>query len=619
MTKYDFILMSGEADAFLKKLQEIGLVDITRSVKPVDEESEKLSYQADIYRKAIVALKEVEPAEFAEKTYGDLAANVMETVNGIEADRNQLTQLHKDLEECQPWGNFNMNDIEKLAKQGLKLHFYKAKTVDPAWKEQYALSEISNDGTNTYFVVVDDSEAVITSHSVGEPFGVARSDSDAAIHTYEFPLKELPAPTRDCATIKKEISALEYEIEQKNKHLSELKCHEDDLRKELDKMASDLDLHLAHVAGEKAAEDYITVFEGFAPASSEERLRALLDQEDVFYVADKAKVDDNPPIKLKNNKFVSMFELLTDMYGRPKYDEFDPTVFISIFFMLFFAFCMGDMGYGLVLIGASLGLKKVLGNIAPLGVTLGIATTIVGFFFHTFFSMDMLEWSWLPDSVKAIMLPSQIAGYDGTMVLALLVGIVHICLAMIVKTYQATKTKGFANSLGTWGWTLLIVGGVIVGGLALMGVMDKEVTKWVVIVLGVLSALGIFFLNDLHRNPLMNFGSGLWDTYNTATGLLGDVLSYLRLYALGLAGAKLGEAFNAIGVQALGDGGFGWVAFILIVVIGHVLNVAMCVLGAFVHPLRLNFLEFFKNSGYEGTGRNYNPLQSTNKYQQIKN
>ena len=207
------------------------------------------------------------------------------------------------------------------------------------------------------------------------------------------------------------------------------------------------------------------------------------------------------------------------------------------------------------------------------------------------------------------MVPSQIAGFDGTMVLAIIVGIVHICLAMIVKTYQATKVKGFFNSLGTWGWTLLIVGGIIVGGLALIGVIDSVITKWIIIVIGILSALGIFFLNDLHRNPLVNFGSGLWETYNTATGLLGDVLSYLRLYALGLAGAKLGEAFNAIGIQALGDGGAAWIAFILIVVIGHTLNVAMCVLGAFVHPLRLNFLEFFKNSGYEGTGRKYNPLK----------
>ena len=600
MTKYDFILMSGDADGFLKQLQEIGLVDITRSLKPVDEQSEKLSLRAGIYRKALSALKGVEPAEFAEKTYGDLAVNVLDTIKEKEEAQAQLALLRKEFEDSLPWGSFDKESFKKLADMGLKLHFYKAKAIDPAWKEQYALSEISNDGTYTYFVVIDDSDSVI-----------ARSDSDEAIHPYTFPLKELPAPTRDCDTIKKAIADLEDEIEQKDKHLAELKCHEADLQKGLDQLTSKLDLHLAQVAGEKAADEYLTVFEGFAPASSEESLRALLDKENVFYVADKAVVDDNPPIKLKNNKFVSMFELLTDMYGRPKYDEFDPTVFISIFFMLFFAFCMGDMGYGLVLIGASLALKKVLGKIAPLGITLGIATTVVGFLFHTFFSVDMLTWSWLPEAVKKCMVPSQIAGFDGTMVLALLVGIVHICLAMIVKTYQSTRTKGFLNSLGTWGWTLLIVGGVIIGGLALMGVMDKAVTKWVIIGLGILSALGIFFLNDLHRNPLKNFGSGLWETYNTATGLLGDVLSYLRLYALGLAGAKLGEAFNAIGLQALGDGGAGWIAFILIVVIGHTLNVAMCVLGAFVHPLRLNFLEFFKNSGYEGSGRNYNPLQST--------
>ena len=108
---------------------------------------------------------------------------------------------------------------------------------------------------------------------------------------------------------------------------------------------------------------------------------------------------------------------------------------------------------------------------------------------------------------------------------------------------------------------------------------------------------------------MINIGSGLWETYNTATGLLGDVLSYLRLYALGLAGSMLGFAFNTLAQMALGDGGLGWIPFILIALIGHVLNIAMAVLGAFVHPLRLNFLEFFKNSDYDGSGRNYNPLK----------
>ena len=155
------------------------------------------------------------------------------------------------------------------------------------------------------------------------------------------------------------------------------------------------------------------------------------------------------------------------------------------------------------------------------------------------------------------------------------------------------------------------MGGVVVGALALAGVLDATLTKWIVIVLGIVSAIGIFPLNNPDRNKFANIGLGLWDTYNTVTGLLGDVLSYLRLYALGLAGSMLGMAFNDMGKMVLGDGSNPafWLFFILLVVIGHTLNIAMCALGAFVHPLRLNFLEFFKNSGYEAAGRSYNPLK----------
>lgn len=586
MLKYDFILLSGDMEGFLKKLQGLGVVDITRSTKPIDDCSEQLSARADMLRRSLTALNEIVPAEKAGAKPKDTAAEILSLKAEKESMQAGIPLLLKEIEDRKQWGLFDKSSLEKLSERGLKLHFYKAKAsaIDPEWQQQYAMSEISSDGTYTSFVVVSDSE------------------------DFEFPLKEIPAPESDYAALEKQVEKLKKSIAEKEQRLSELKCLEPEINAELEKTIANLDLHLANVSGTKAAEDCITVFEGFAPAENEASLRTVLDEENAIYLVDKAKEDDNPPIKLKNNRFVSLFEMLTDMYGRPKYNEFDPTFWISIFFMLFFAFCMGDAGYGLILIGASFALKKKLPKIASLGLVLGIATTVVGFIFHTFFSMDLMTWSCIPDGLKKIMLPSTIMGFDGAMVLAIIVGVIHLCLAMIIKVWQATKHNGFANSLGTWGWTLLIVGGVIVGALALIGVLDSAVTKWIIIVLGVLSALGIFFLNDLHRNPLLNFGSGLWETYNTATGLLGDVLSYLRLYALGLAGAKLGEAFNAIGLQALGDGGAGWIAFILIVVIGHVLNVAMCVLGAFVHPLRLNFLEFFKNSGYEGTGRKYNPL-----------
>ena len=140
--------------------------------------------------------------------------------------------------------------------------------------------------------------------------------------------------------------------------------------------------------------------------------------------------------------------------------------------------------------------------------------------------------------------------------------------------------------------------------------LPAEVTKWTLIAIGSISALGIYIFNTPGRNPLINIGAGLWDTYNMATGILGDTLSYIRLYALGLAGGMLGGAFNNLAGMVLGDNPtWQWLPFVLIIIIGHALNLAMSALGAFVHPLRLSFVEYFKNSGYQGAGKLYQPFK----------
>ena len=497
--------------------------------------------------------------------------------------KENLKNLQKSADAVRVWGDW---DRKALAETGLVLHFYSvpAKKFESGWEQDYAIQTVEDDGKTCWFVIVGDNAG--------------------------FPLKELPEPSQELGALEEEIKKQEEDIAAYAASLEARKAEIPALQKDLAEKQAGLSRALASAAGESAAENLLSVFEGFAPAGCDAALEKDFDAMNLVWFKDAAVLEDNPPIEFRNNKFVKMFEVLTDMYGRPAYNGFDPTPYIAVFFMLFFAFCMGDAGYGLILIALGLGLKKALGDLSPLVVTLGVATTVIGFLFHTFFSMDIAQWQMF-QPIKGIFLPSKIAGYDGTMVLSLIVGIVHLCIAMVVKTYTATKQNGFTNSLGTWGWTLLIVGGVIVGTFALLGVIDKGITKTIIIVLGVLSAIGIFLLNDIHRNPLANIGSGLWETYNTVTGLLGDVLSYLRLYALGLAGSMLGKAFNDIGSMVLGDGGsIGmWIPFILIVLVGHTLNIAMAALGAFVHPLRLNFLEFFKNSGYEAAGRNYNPLK----------
>ena len=566
MTRYDFILPSAVKDDFLDRLSSLGVVDITRSSKPVDERSRELLSEIGKVKSAIRTIE-----SGTDDHYAALIA---------EGDK-----MRKELEAATHWGEF---DPERLSALGVPVHFYclPEKKFAAIPQDDYALEVIDRSHGKVWFVVLGASD---------------------------FPASPLPAPERPVSTIEKAIAENDEECAAYAKTLDEKRSQIPSLEEKVARLESELNMYLASVAGEAAADSALTVFEGFAPSSDKERLEKAFDELDCIWLSAEATLEDNPPIKLKNNWFVRMFEPLTDMYGRPDYNEFDPTPYISVFFLLFFAMCMGDAGYGLLLFIGGLLLRKVesFKSLAPLVTTLGVGTFVVGIVMHTFFGVDIAALSWIPSWLKSIMITGTIAGFEAQMVLSLVIGDVHLCLAMVVKTVYATRNRGFLGSLGVWGWTLLIVGGVVVGTLAIFKLLPSEVVKWIIIVLGVVSALGIFLFNDIKRNPLKNIGSGLWETYNTVTGLLGDVLSYLRLYALGLAGGMLGKAFNDIAAMTLGDGSFGigWLAFVVILVIGHALNLAMCCLGAFVHPLRLNFLEFFKNSGYDGKGRTYQPIK----------
>ena len=593
MTKYSFILLNGEQDGLLEHLQEIGLVDITRSVKPVDGPSGSLLAEVERRRGFIQALGRITFPEGlqAAPVEDDLAEATDAALKRLEDLEEGLKAAQKEAAASQPWGEFSPETLKKLADAGFPVQFHvsPAKSFKQEWADQCAVQVVKEADGKVWYVV---------------------AGPDTLPDTIKAPQRSFEAVTRD-------IERIQADIDHEKAVLLTALERQGEFEAESREKLGQLDLYLAAQAAVPAAENTIVTLVGYAPTENEESVTAAIEETGVFYLKDAAQVDDNPPIRFRNNKFVKMFEVLTDMYGRPAYDGFDPTPFISVFFLLFFALCMGDAGYGLVLILVGLLLKKVdsFKDLAPLVVTLGIGTAVVGFFLHTFFSIDISQWK-IFEPIKGVFLPDEIGGYAGGMVLAIIVGIVHLCLAMVVKAIQEVKVKGFANSLGTLGWTLLIVGGIIVGAFALTGVLNAALTKWIIIVIGVISLLGIFPFNGHSKNKLANVGLGLWDTYNTATGLLGDVLSYLRLYALGLAGGMLGMAFNDMGKMVLGDGHNWvlWIPFILLVLVGHTLNIAMCALGAFVHPLRLNFLEFFKNSGYEAAGRNYNPLKKqTNK------
>ena len=600
MTKYSFILLSEQTEGFLNSLQELGVVDISRSLKPIDEQSSGMLAEADRAKKALsilAACKAESEKDF--KFDGCPVDAVLETQDRIAEISAEIAAAKKEIAVRQPWGSFRSEDIHKLESQGLKLRFYSCmkKKFDPSWAEIRPLEVISETESKVFFVTVSPAE-----------------------EEYSFPIEAIPAPEGSVNEAEEKLSLLQSKLEKEQQLLANLKSCSDEIRKAYNDSLSRLDLYFAEAATEKAVDNYLTVLTGFAPTSDDKRLCASFDSMDIYYSHEAATKEDNPPVKLKNNWFAKNFEVLTGMYGVPAYDEFDPTPVLGPFFMLFFAMCMGDAGYGILLMLIALVLRlkmkdSSLGKMHRLIAFLGGMTFVVGIFLGTFFGMSILEASWAPAWLKGLCIDgwfpdAKIAGFPVQMVLAVAIGVLHICLAMIIKTINFTKRFGFKKTVATWGWTTLIVGGLVVVSLGMTEVLSAEAFKWTIIALAVVSGLAIYVFNTPGRNPLLNIGSGLWDTYNMVTGLLGDVLSYIRLYALGLAGGMLGNAFNIMGTMILDIPvpGVNWVFCIIILIFGHVLNLAMSCLGAFVHPLRLTFVEYFKNSGYEGSGAKYNPL-----------
>lgn len=191
--------------------------------------------------------------------------------------------------------------------------------------------------------------------------------------------------------------------------------------------------------------------------------------------------------------------------------------------------------------------------------------------------------------------------------LSLILGAIQIIFGMVLKVANQIIQLGFKYAVATIGWIILLVSTALAYMLPSVMPMGGTAHLVVLAVAGVM----IFLFNSPGKNVFVNIGLGLWDSYNMVTGLLGDILSYVRLFALGLSGGILASVFNSLAVGMSPDNAIlGPIFMVLIFLIGHSINMFMNVLGAMVHPMRLTFVEFFKNSGYEGGGKEYKPFKN---------
>lgn len=598
MKKLTFLVYHKEYDAFLKSIRDLGVVHVATKAQGSAEnaalqESIRLSARYTAAIKMLQGLN-VQPAaaHTGDASKGTEAlAEIEDVQQQIQQVAHKLQAVEKELVQLEPWGDFDPKSVARLRDAGYQIDFYicSDKQFKEEWVDLYNATEINHVGSKLYFVTV-------------MPKG---ENIDLEVETVKLP---------DCSLsdlhVRKENLAKQSEALQAR--LKDLAASVvPDLQAAQAQVHSQIEFSKVVLNTDSLADNKLMLLQGWAPADCVSKIKDFLESKEVYYEVADPTPEDDVPILLDNKGFFRLFEPIMRLYMLPKYNELDLTPFFAPFFMLFFGLCLGDSGYGLFMLLAVTVYRLVAKNISAsmkpiltLVQLLGASTMVCGLLTGTCFGFNLYDIQ-LPlfQSLKeAISLDNQ-----QMFNLSLILGGVQIIFGMILKAVNQTIQFGFKYAVATIGWLFILVSTAI--AFAAPGFMPMGGTVHMVfLAIGVLMA---YLYNSPGKNVFVNIGLGLWDSYNMATGLLGDVLSYVRLFALGLSGGILASVFNSLAVGMSPDNVIaGPIVMVLIFVIGHAINMFMNVLGAMVHPMRLTFVEFFKNSGYEGGGKEYKPFKN---------
>ena len=592
MKKLSFLVFYKEYQEFLEKIRDLGVIHVIENQQgaindvAVQDKMQKLARYASVMEtlEKMVDKKSL-PAADENIDFPSLLAQWDQYQLDKAATEARIQALSKDEQLLAPWGDFDPSSIELLEKQGYCINFFTcaSRAFKLEWESEFNALSIANDKSKLYFITITKPEVELT---------------------IDAELCRLPKVS--LAALREELSALQSALQALDKDIVAFaQQHLNDFQAAYDALQQDIDFSKVALSADAVADSKVMLLQGWAPEKSLPALSEYLDKNGYFYQVDDPTQEDDIPIQLSNNRFFRLFEPLTKLYMLPKYGELDLTMFFAPFFMLFFGLCLGDMGYGALIMLALPIFTKLFQLINPefkstLVFLFGLSTVLAGTLTGTAFGFSLYDID-LPffQKMKDLLYQDNQAMFY----LSLIIGCVQILFGMILKAVNLGIQLGFKYAISTIGWILLLV------GVALAVLTGSTGSIWFIVVMAVAGCMVLFY-NSPGKNIFLNFGLGLWDAYNMVTGLLGDVLSYVRLFALGLSGGILASVFNSLATGMSPDiPVVGFLVTALIFVIGHGLNIFMNILGSMVHPMRLTFVEFFKNSGYEGGGRAYKPFK----------
>jgi len=527
----------------------------------------------------------------AEKIATDLVQHSQKILTLQEELKNLASELKQNAKKLylkSIWGDFDGEKWQQLAKVGMKLTFYalSKSQFEKLKEEEFQPILIKEKDERTYF-------ALISSKSEEDTFSTER---------LSMPAERINDLEDERVQLNNHLAKAQGELQEASFYLTLLKNEilglQDSLKKEriLDQSEAVDKLNIKHI-------------KCWYSEYNDNLVKQTLDNNSCAYKISLPQSSDPVPVLLSNNKFNKLFEPITKIFQLPHYFEFDLTPFIAVFYPILFAYCLGDAGYGFLVSTAAIigyfSFLKTQKSLALLGLILGISTFIMGFIKSgSLFGIPLLKSSalpWVRSLSNLVLIPNDSNYFFNAFNVALLIGLLQILVGIGIAIFKAWSYKGFLPALAQMGKMIIVISSV---SLFLKDtlVLSEAMALTLKLSLGG-GVLLVMLFHDMSQHLFSRLGSSVLPLFFIFTGLLGDVLSYVRLFALGVTSGVLGLVVNQIGTDMIGESWYSYVGAIAFLIFGHSLNLALAILGSFIHPLRLTFVEFYNNAQFEGGGK----------------
>lgn len=594
MSKVYIVTQTREQDKLLDAMGTVGVVHVA----PIDPakavaHDDTLDAIAEVDM-AIRILEGIEPkGKGPDVSPLDAAREAIALHKAVLDEREQLASLHRQADQLAMWGNVELTTLNALRETGLDIRFYTVQEQDVPTLEAECLEVLTLSSQGVLIAVIDRAGKFVA------PEGA---------QSVAWPAKDLP-------TVKSEAQSLDTSIKENDQLLAELAVRLQDLKNYRQSLDTEALLCITQRSGLHVSS--LFALQGWVPSTKAGSLSHELKALDIQAAVDvvEPEEEEEPPTLIQYPKWAMPIKALFDMLGTlPGYKEMDLSPFFMVGLPLFAAMLIGDAGYGLILAGAGLLFYKKLVKAAgrpsaDLLIIFGVVTMIWGILSANYFGITPqslkdagfesggdvmasigLLWRWDGEAARNLV-----------MKISLLLGCVHLVIAHLRRVVELwPNVRAFAEV----GW-IIILSDMMALIWFLMFIGADKVPPIVGLIL--LIGLGcVTWCSEPHSNPVKRILTGFASSILPLLGTFSDIMSYIRLFAVGLASYYIADAFNGLGAQVAQSA--TWLGGAPIVIFGHALNLGLAAIAIFAHGVRLNMLEFSNNVGVKWAGYAYQPF-----------